>query len=572
MDVSTRHYILVCMSLKLKLKGFASRKDGFFILLAVGLMLLIVGLQQLLPSGKPLPFARIDGDLVRISSTGDITERYKVTEERELSIVIQDYSGKYKLRDLGISLDEKPTIEPYIVESRLRRLIPFSTLAQVFRDSRPSYTSSKKSLFIVTSAIADQINKPAKNAELITDTAIPQIKASVDGVLFEPQKATFAIFEAVENSDSEVTLSSKSTTPEVTTAELELATSAFTGLLPEEITIKIGSQSSILPKSTMYRWLSYTVKEGKPEVDFDAEKLKIYAEELTKVFASGELPTATIVNLVDGIETGRISGTSGKSIIPEDLMKAITSAIKNQEANVNAVLVDVPSPIRFTRSYTKSSAGLQDLLNQITEGKEISIRFVDINGRGWDVGSRQTTRSRMASTYKMFVLYSVLKRIEAGTMSFTEQVNGQTMDSCLQTIIIDSNNECAIAIAERIGWTTIANEGKALGATGLDWSEELWGTASDASVIPAKLARGEILTETNRNYMLDLMKRQRFRNGIPAGTPHVVADKVGFIDGWLNDAGIVYAPDQTYVLAIYTSGQSWGTIAEITRQIESLAL
>jgi beta-lactamase class A len=560
------------MSIKLKLRGFASRKDGFFILLAVAILAVIIGLQQLIPSGKPIPFARIDGDLVRISSTKDITERYKVTEERELSIVIQDYSGKYKLRDLGISLDEQPTIEPYIVESRLHRLIPFSSLAQIFRDNQPSYTSSKKSLFIVTTAIADQINRPAKNAEIVTDTPFPQIKASVDGVLFEPEKATFAIFKAIEDNRSEVTLSSETATPDVTTAELEQATAIFTSSLPEEITIKIGGQASALPKSTMYSWLSYTVQDGKPVVDFDAGKLKSYAEELTRVFASSELPTATIVNLVDGKETGRISGRSGKSIVSEDLMKAISGAIKNKELVINASLVDVPSPVKYTRSYTKSSAGLQDLLNQITDGKEISIRYIDINERGWDVGSRQNARSRMASTYKMFVLYSVLKRIEAGTMSFSEQVNGRTMDSCLQTIIIDSNNECAIAIAERIGWTTIANEGKALGATGLDWSEELWGTVSDAAVIPTKLARGEILTESSRNYMLDLMKRQRFRNGIPAGTPHIVADKVGFIDGWLNDAAIVYAPDQTYVLAIYTSSQSWATIAEITRQIETLAL
>jgi hypothetical protein len=327
------------MSIKLKLRGFASRKDGFFILLAVAILAVIIGLQQLIPSGKPIPFARIDGDLVRISSTKDITERYKVTEERELSIVIQDYSGKYKLRDLGISLDEQPTIEPYIVESRLHRLIPFSSLAQIFRDNQPSYTSSKKSLFIVTTAIADQINRPAKNAEIVTDTPFPQIKASVDGVLFEPEKATFAIFKAIEDNRSEVTLSSETATPDVTTAELEQATAIFTSSLPEEITIKIGGQASALPKSTMYSWLSYTVQDGKPVVDFDAGKLKSYAEELTRVFASSELPTATIVNLVDGKETGRISGRSGKSIVSEDLMKAISGAIKNKEVVINASLV-----------------------------------------------------------------------------------------------------------------------------------------------------------------------------------------------------------------------------------------
>jgi len=560
------------MSIQLKLKGFANRKDGFFLILVVGLLTVIVALQQLLPSGKPIPFARIDGNLVRISSSNDVTDRYKVSEERELTLRIQGYSAKYPLRSLGVSLDEQPTIEPYIVESRIKRLIPFTVLSQMFRDNRPSYISDRKSLSIVTSAVADQVNVQAKNALIVTDTAVPQIKASENGMIFEPEKATFAIFEAIENNQSEVTLSSKITEPDITTAELEQATSSFTDLLPDELSIKIGALTTSLPKATMYQWLTYRVKDSKPTLEFDSSKVQSYSDDLTKIYAANELPTNTIVNLVDGKETGRISGMSGKSIISSDLMQAITDAIKNNKSEISVSLVDVPSPIKYTRSYTKSSVGLQDLMNQITEGKDISIRFVDINGRGWDVGSRHNTRSRMASTYKMFVVYSVLKRIESGTMSFTEQINGQTMDSCLQTIIIDSNNECSLAIAERIGWTTIANEGKALGATGLDWSQELYGTVSDAAIIPIKLARGEILTEPNRNYMLDLMRRQKFRSGIPAGSPHVVADKVGFINGWLNDAAIVYTPDMTYVLAIYTKGQSWATVAEITRQIEALAL
>ena len=178
----------------------------------------------------------------------------------------------------------------------------------------------------------------------------------------------------------------------------------------------------------------------------------------------------------------------------------------------------------------------------------------------------------MASTYKMFVLYSVLKRIDEGSMHFTDEVLGTNVDACLQTIIIDSNNECAIALSDRIGWIKIQDEGKALGATELDWREELYGTVSDAAVIPLKLAKGEILSESSRNYMLDLMKRQRFRDGIPAGTESVVADKVGFIDGWLNDAAIVYSPAKPYILAIYTYDESWANIAEITRQIENVVL
>jgi beta-lactamase class A len=558
------------MKLMVHVRGFATRKDGFFVLVLVGFLVLIVAIQQLLPNNQPLPFARVDGNLTRISSKEDVIATLRITEERELTLKINDYTATYKVRDLGIKLEEQQTIEPYIVESRLRRLIPFSVLAHMYRDNKPVYTSSKTSLLIVTSAIADQINVDPKNAEIATSNSLPTIVPSQDGVLFEPEKAMITIFDAIATNQPEVLLASKVTEADITTSELEVALEPFVGKLPDTLTIVLGTQTQSIDKPTLLSWLDYEAKDSAPVIGFNKEELSQYAANLTETFASGQQPTATLVNLLDGKETGRLDGKSGKTIQPEELSLAISDAVANNQPTITARLVDVPSPIRYARSYTRSSAGLKEMLDQITTGKEISVKFVDINSRAWDVGSRADSRSYMASTYKMFVAYSVLKRVDAGTMSMTDAVNGKTVDACLQTIIIDSDNDCAIALAERIGWITIQNEGKALGATALDWTKELSGTVSDASVIPIKLARGEILSDSSRNYLLDLMKRQRFRSGIPAGTSYVVANKVGFFDGWLNDAGIVYAGEVPYVLAIYTKGQTWGTIAEITRQIESL--
>jgi beta-lactamase class A len=234
-------------------------------------------------------------------------------------------------------------------------------------------------------------------------------------------------------------------------------------------------------------------------------------------------------------------------------------------------LVSIASPIEYIRTYTRSQAGLQALLNDLVAGKDMSIKYVDLTS-GWSAGANANKESFMASTYKLFVVYSVLRRVDAGTMHMNDDVIGFSLDTCLHKIIIDSNNECSIALAEKIGWTVVQNEGRALGASGLNWSETINGTVSDAAVIPLKLARGEILSPASRTYLLDLMKAQRFRSGIPAGTPYAVADKVGFYEGWLNDTGIVYAGATPYVLAIYSNGQSWNTIADTTRRIEQLML
>jgi beta-lactamase class A len=49
-----------------------------------------------------------------------------------------------------------------------------------------------------------------------------------------------------------------------------------------------------------------------------------------------------------------------------------------------------------------------------------------------------------------------------------------------------------------------------------------------------------------------------------------VANKVGFLDGLLHDAAIVYTSSGTYILVVLSDGSSWQNIAELTRQIEKI--
>jgi len=85
------------------------------------------------------------------------------------------------------------------------------------------------------------------------------------------------------------------------------------------------------------------------------------------------------------------------------------------------------------------------------------------------------------------------------------------------------------------------------------------------------LQSGQLLSkQASRDRLLSAMKRNIYRQGIPAGTSAQVADKVGFLDGLFHDAGIIYSRKGTYVLTIMSDGSNWATIAQLTREIESL--
>ena len=94
---------------------------------------------------------------------------------------------------------------------------------------------------------------------------------------------------------------------------------------------------------------------------------------------------------------------------------------------------------------------------------------------------------------------------------------------------------------------------------GAAWSD-VDGSGNDLTT-PREMARlceaieqGVGLSAAAREGMLDIMKRQKFTERIPAGLPENtdVAHKTGSLKGVRNDAGIVYAPAGPYTVAIFS--------------------
>ncbi len=550
--------------------GTLTKRERHILKIAGITIVVVVAMQQLMPSSKPLVFVKINGKLNYYSSYDQMYQKLEEPLAQDYTLKAADESYTYSANNLGISLNREVMAAATKPESRLKRLVPFSTLAQILRNIEPAYQTSNKSLSIITKSIADEINQTPTDAQIVAEGENYTISPSQNGRKLLPSEAVMKITESISQSNTTIELPVHEVESDITTSELEDAAEEFSAKIPDKIDLILQSGNSTISKDDMYSWLYYQAKDSKPVIGFNPEKVKAYADQINAMISSSLSPTPTIVYLTDGIETSRTVGKGGKAIDASKLTTQIIEAISQGLTNVSVQLVDVPSPIVTRRTFTKSSAGLQELLKSLTEGTNISIRYADINERGWDVGSRQSERTHMASTYKLFVAYSVLKRIDSGQWHMTDPINGDTVDGCIRKMIVNSDNACSIAMAEKIGWTVIESEGKALGASGLYWKDDVNGTANDPAELLIKLARGQILSPNSRTYLLDLMHTQVYRQGIPAGSSHPVADKVGFLNGHLNDAAIVYSPDMTYVLVIYTYGESWAKIADITSQIEAL--
>lgn len=100
-------------------------------------------------------------------------------------------------------------------------------------------------------------------------------------------------------------------------------------------------------------------------------------------------------------------------------------------------------------------------------------------------------------------------------------------------------------------------------------------TPRDMRQLHETIERGDGLSQSGREGVLDIMKRQKLSERIPAHLPTgvVCAHKTGSLKGVRNDAGIVYAPDgTTYTLAILVKGASDGVagtrlVADVSKVI-----
>ena len=98
-------------------------------------------------------------------------------------------------------------------------------------------------------------------------------------------------------------------------------------------------------------------------------------------------------------------------------------------------------------------------------------------------------------------------------------------------------------------------------------------TARALLVMLEKLARGEAVSPKADAEMIEVLKRQKFRDAIPAGVPAdtPVAHKTGSITRIQHDAGVVYGP-RPYTLVVLVRGiqdgkQAQALIAELSKVV-----
>lgn len=246
-------------------------------------------------------------------------------------------------------------------------------------------------------------------------------------------------------------------------------------------------------------------------------------------------------------------------------------------------------------------------------GARVAVSLADVEGgRRW---SREGERPVVAaSLIKLPILAAAYEAAAEGDLSLAEPVAWAAEDQVLgcgvlrelspggslplrdllALMMVVSDNAATNLVLARVGIGRVNRLCDRLGLRGTRLLRPLMVvpagagttntvTADDMAVLLERLALGRVVSWDASRRMIELLKRQRVRDGLPARLPQreepplgslplwEVANKTGGIRGFQHDAGLLFLPGRCFALAVLTQGlaapAAKSTIARIARAV-----
>ena len=533
-------------------------------------LLAIIALQILYPGSRALPYAKINGQDVSFSDAKSLKSKLADTPKQPLILTIGKETVKADAGSAGVSADEQSTLHKVADYPWYWRLLPFSSVVLgVMRDEQVQTKVDKTTVEKYAEKVKDICSTPAHNAGLKVTGESVQLDSAKDGTAC-PSASLIAQLDkqTVGKKGLVYTLQLTSVKPKRSDNDVAGLLKDAKAIVAKELTVSVADKTYKVPKATVASWLMFVEKEDNSlQLDASADLMKKYFETIQKdIYIK---PGVTYITTRDGIELSRVNGASGRGIDGDASAAAIKKSLVEKTGTALLVVSSLPPTLQYSRSYSNTPAGLQALITDLSKANNnMAISVRKLGDSGVNVNGDQQYHA--ASTYKLYVAYSVLKRIDAGQWTWDKPTSYGSVSQCFDKMILYSDNACAEWFGGTIGWSTVFGEARAQGLSNTAATAAGFrSTTNDLALFLQKLESNQLgLTEPSRARLLDVMKRQVYRSGIPAGVGSTVADKVGFLDSILNDAAIVYSPKGVYIITIMSDGSSWGAIANVARAID----
>ena len=545
---------------------------------------LLVLVQLFYPRDRALPFTSLAGQSVAgwtrpdIERLSDDLYQKSTIEARGKGKVVLAYTAS----SVGIEMKREDLVDKVVGYSWWKRLIPGSLLWSGPKVDTFAAEVNQSKLDSFVDANSQSFSVPAENAQLVIENTEAKIIGGSQGMRLGAEQFVDGIKSAEYKLGRPTTLITEFTytDPALRRSDLVELQKSAQAIIDKKVSLEFEDKRVEADAQTVASWLKITQDQAKTVADvrftIDDERLIQFSkEQFDKIVV--QPAGVTVIDLVDGVEQSRREGVAGRAIDEAKIVQEAESLLIEQ-SDLTSVALTVPAravapSIKKNQTFTKSQAGLQAYVNSLADEGDIRVSVAQLNGGGWSASYRGHEQTVAASTYKVYVVAYALNQIADGKLSFDDEIKGMTFRECMSRTIIQSDNSCPEAMMEKFGRSTINSflyERGFSRATTFTNGTATQTTANDLVKAAIGIEQGTLVSGSERTFLLDLMARQQYRQGITAGSAGVVRNKVGFLWGYLNDMAIVSHPGGKYAISIMTNNQSWSKIAEITRKVESL--
>lgn len=543
----------------------------------VGLMILV---QLVYPWGNMPLYQTVDG--VDVSGRGS-EDVQKLLEDRYMTTKVGLYFGNspksYRepsAADIGISIDSKEQVISAQYTWWLR-LVPTSLwwAHTVTTVKSPAYKHDlDKAKAYVGKELGESCDITAVNASLEYKDKKLGVLPAIDGgtcVLANVEKLLGSAKPTLV--DSKVRIPMIERPAKIHEGEARAYADKLLKQTESGVQVAAANQKVTVPQHDVLSWIDFSAPDTGIVAKVNTDRSKAYFEKelAPKVMVA---PGVSKVTTLDFAKIAEVLGSGGRALDAGATVQAFDAWLANPGNQVVVKTKPTPPTIVYTRTYTPTDTGIAALITQFAEARPgtFGVSFAELDGKRRHATYQADRQFRTASTYKLFVAYGAFKRVESGAWRWTDQIHGgRDLAKCIDDMIVKSDNPCGEVMLAKIGYKQLTNELKAIGLTKSSFLGNVpETTAGDLTMFVGALQSGQLLNAANTATFLTAMKRNIYRQGVPAGASGQTADKVGFLDKLLHDAAIVYSPGGTYALSIMTDGSSWATIAELTREIEKL--
>nr|WP_240625810.1 serine hydrolase [Bifidobacterium breve] len=537
----------------------------------LGVLLLVELFQLFWPSDKFFPLATLDGHAVGGQSSQQAAETLNAaTLKRTVKLTDKTTGTTVSLtaKQAGITVDYTDRAKAAAKHSVVKRIVPFSWLFV--------HSTTSDSLPDALGTSDKQAHEDMRNASVQGTKGELKIVSAAPGYTFtsaDIRSAAGSSFSSSATGDlAAATIEMGIVSPTVSDDTAEQLLDTLNKALSKDVTFTYEDGTWTVPAKKIINTVSTTVNaQDNTKLDVTISESKLMRQLKSKGIALKVAKKAAGAGVVPA--TIAVKGNAYQVIDASATAASLSGMLASGQNAPVAVSTKDFSNVELYEGLPASGT-IEEKLQQLFGDADYEVAVYDLKTGKSKIQIDADTAMVSASTYKLFIAYSMIHAVETGQVTWDSALNGMTLSSCMATMIINSDNSCPEAWLDRYGFSTVTQQAHDIGAANTNFVPyDMTTTANDLATVLKGFYSNSIASPDSTDQLFSLMETQVYREGIPAGigSDGVVQDKVGFMDGLLHDAAIVRSDKGDYAMVIMTDGSSWNKIAQASLLIyESL--